>query len=72
MTALLGQFIRKPRGVRFNGQDSKEEILLFMRQHVIVNLRWILITSLLVFAIPIYNYLVSFGGTSFSLILPAN
>lgn len=70
VSALLGQFIRKPRGVYFDGQDDKEEILLFMRQHIVVNLKWILITALLFFAIPVLDFLLGFGATSLSALLP--
>lgn len=71
MTALLGQFIRDPRGVHFDGQDNEEKILLFLRQHIIVNIKWILVTALLLFIIPIFNFLLGFGGTSVSEIVPA-
>lgn len=70
MSALLGAFIRKPRGVRFDGQDNEEEILLFMRQHVIVNFRWILISAVLFFTIPIFDFLLGFGNTSLAQLLP--
>ena len=72
MTALLGQFIREPRGVHFDGQDNEEEIILFLRQHVIVNLKWILVTALLLFAVPIFDFLLGFGGTSIRQIIPAS
>lgn len=72
MTALLGDFIKKPRGVKFDGQDNEEEIILFLRQHYIVNLRWLLITVLLIFSRPILDILLSYGGTSISQILPPN
>lgn len=72
MNFLLGQFVKKPSGVRFDGQDDGEEILLFLRQHIIVNIRWILITGLLFFSIPILEFLLGLGGTSLSQILPKN
>jgi membrane protein YdbS with pleckstrin-like domain len=71
MTALFGQFIKEPRGIHFDGQDTEEKILLFLRQHVIVNIRWIFITALLILAFPVFNYLLSLGGTSLDEILPA-
>jgi hypothetical protein len=70
MSALLGAFIRKPRGVVFDGQDNGEDILLFMRQHVVVNFKWILISSVLFFAIPILDFFLAFGDTSVSQLLP--
>lgn len=72
MTALLGQFIRKPRGIHFDGQDNHEEILLFLRQHVIVNLKWILITGLLFYSLPLLDALLELGGTSVGEMLPSN
>jgi len=71
MTALLGQFIREPRGVHFDGQDNEERILLFLRQHVIVNIKWVFITALLLFVLPILDFLFGFGGTSLNQIVPA-
>lgn len=72
MSALLGAFIKKPRGVYFDGQDNEEEILLFMRQHVIVNLKWILITAILFFAIPILDFFLAMGNTSVAQLIPSN
>jgi hypothetical protein len=71
MTALLGQFIREPRGVHFDGQDNEEKILLFLRQHVIVNLKWVLITAALLFSVPLFNFLLGLGGTTLSELVPA-
>lgn len=71
MTALLGQFIREPRGVHFDGQDNEEKILLFLRQHVIVNIKWVFITAILLFVLPIFDFFLGFGGTSVSLLVPA-
>lgn len=72
MTALLGQFVREPRGVHFDGQDNEEKIILFLRQHVIVNIKWVFISALLFFAVPIFEFLLSLGGTSLSQILPSS
>ncbi|MFA5776678.1 MAG: PH domain-containing protein [Patescibacteria group bacterium] len=70
MTALLGHFIREPRGVHFDGQDNEERIILFLRQHFIVNIKWVFITAVLFFIIPIFDFLLGFGGTSVSQIMP--
>jgi len=70
MTSLLADFIKEPRGVFFDGQDNEEKILLFLRQHYIVNLRWILVTALLFFAVPIAQFFLTLGGTSLEQILP--
>ncbi len=41
---FLSAFMVKPDGVRFETQEDKEEILLFMRAHPITNLSWIFVT----------------------------
>lgn len=46
----LTAFSLKPIGVRFETQEAEETVLLFLRQHMIVNLPWIVLTVLLVFA----------------------
>jgi len=53
-----------PTGIGFDSQGKEEKILLFLRQHPIVNVRWILIALFLVVApvffvpyIPLYNTL---------------
>jgi hypothetical protein len=71
MTALLGQFIREPRNVHFDGQDDQERIILFLRQHVIVNFKWVLTTAVLLFVLPIFDFLLGLGGTSVSQMVPA-
>ncbi|MBU0649853.1 PH domain-containing protein [Patescibacteria group bacterium] len=70
MNALLGHFVSRPRGVYFDGQDSGEEILLFLRQHIVVNVRWLLVTALLILAVPLLDFVLSFGNTSLAQILP--
>lgn len=72
MTALLGQFVKEPKDVHFDGQDSEEKIILFLRQHVIVNVRWIVIGVLLIFAPSVLSFLLSLGGTSLEALIPAH
>lgn len=48
---MMSAFMVRPNGVRFETQQDEEEILLFMRQHLITNLGWIL-TTLVLFLIP--------------------
>lgn len=43
-------FAVNPKGLRFETQEEEETVILFLRQHVIVNVPWILITILLVIA----------------------
>lgn len=46
----LTAFAVNPFGVRFETQEAEEQVVLFLRQHLIVNVPWIVITILLVFA----------------------
>jgi hypothetical protein len=43
-------FAMHPGGIRFETQEEKETVILFLRQHIIVNLGWVLIASLLALA----------------------
>ena len=43
----LSSFCLYPHGIGFETKDDKEKIILMLRQHPIVNVKWILITLLL-------------------------
>jgi hypothetical protein len=43
-------FAVNPKGVRFETQEEKEEVILFLRQHFIVNVPWILTALVLIFS----------------------
>jgi len=45
---MFGTFHSMPRGLRFESQQEDETIILFLRQHWITNLPWILASILLV------------------------
>lgn len=47
---LFTAFAENPQGVRFETQHQEEEVVVFLRQHFVVNLPWILATMLLVVA----------------------
>jgi hypothetical protein len=49
MMAPLSAFAYKPRGVRFETQETKETVELFLRQHPIVNIPWITLAAILLF-----------------------
>lgn len=49
MTPLTA-FAVNPDGVRFETQEEEEQVVLFLRQHLVVNVPWIVITIILVFA----------------------
>lgn len=46
----LACFAENPGGVRFETQEAKEDVVLFLRQHPIVNVPWIIIAIILVLA----------------------
>lgn len=46
----LTSFAVSPQGVKFETQEAEEEVVLFLRQHFIVNLPWVLLTLLLIIA----------------------
>jgi hypothetical protein len=48
--SLFTSYAEKPQGVLFETQQEEEQILLFLRQHFIVNVPWILATLLLLVA----------------------
>lgn len=43
-------FAVNPRGIRFETQQAKEEVALFLRQHLVVTVPWIALTALMVLA----------------------
>jgi hypothetical protein len=54
-----------PDKVRFENENDKEQIILFLRQHPIVNLKWIFITILLILAptlLPFFPVLIFLPG----------
>ncbi len=44
---MFTQLAVNPQGVRFETQEAEEKIILFMRQHFIVNIPWIVITAIM-------------------------
>lgn len=46
----LTAFAVNPQGLRFETQEEAEVVILFLRQHFIVNIPWILITIILILA----------------------
>lgn len=63
-TNPLAAFVIRPPDVTFVNQHSQEKILLVLRQHPIVNVRWMIITVLLVMApflvfplLPLFDFL---------------
>ncbi len=46
----LTAFALNPAGVRFETQEPEETVVLFLRQHIVVNVPWIVITIILILA----------------------
>lgn len=66
----LTTFAIRPDGVRFETQEAGEEVVLFMRQHIIVNVPWLLITAILLSA-PTILFPVAFGMLRLPFAIPA-
>jgi hypothetical protein len=47
---LFTSYAVNPDGIRFETQEEKETIVLFLRQHVIVNVPWILLAFIMIIA----------------------
>jgi uncharacterized membrane protein YdbT with pleckstrin-like domain len=47
---VFTSFARNPQNVRFETQESQETVELFLRQHPIVNIPWILLSIVLILA----------------------
>ncbi|MBI5448700.1 hypothetical protein HY948_00030 [Candidatus Gottesmanbacteria bacterium] len=57
----LSYFAVNPDGVRFETQEAREEVVLFLRQHPIVNVTWIVIAVIMFFAPTIlFPFVLSF------------
>lgn len=66
----LTAFAVNPHGLRFETQEAEEVVILFLRQHFIVNVPWILITIVLLIA-PTVIFPKLFSVLSFNFSLPA-
>lgn len=66
----LGSFQVKPRHFEFSEQEKDEKIILVMRQHWFTNVRWILITILLILAPLALTYvpILSFFPPSYQMV----
>lgn len=47
---MFTQLAVNPQGLRFETQEQEEKIYLFLRQHFIVNIPWILLTGVMLIA----------------------
>jgi len=53
LARALSAFVALPNNLRFETQEKKEEIVLLLRPHPIINVPWLL-TSLVLFLIPVF------------------
>ena len=67
----LTAFAVNPKDVRFETQEEAEKVILFLRQHFIVNVPWILIT-LFLFITPTVIFPRLFHAVSLNVTLPAS
>ncbi len=54
---MFPSYVENPQDLRFEGQDSGEQILLLLRAHPITNLKWI-IPAFLLFFLPFFINLI--------------
>lgn len=62
-------FAINPSGVRFETQQDDETVILFLRQHVIVNVPWIIISALL-FIVPVVVFPMALANLKLPFIIP--
>jgi len=67
----LTSFAVNPDGVRFETQEAKETVVLFLRQHFIVNVSWILLAVVMIIA-PTVLFPVLFHFVSLPFSIPLN
>lgn len=64
---MFTSYAINPLGVRFETQQADEQVVIFMRQHFVVNVPWILATLLLlvtpIFILPLFIQYVLVGIT---------
>lgn len=67
----LTAFAVNPKNLRFETQEEAEKVILFLRQHFIVNVPWILVTILLVIA-PTIIFPILIRVLSLNMTFPAS
>lgn len=60
LVTLFSTFVENPSNISFHHQEEDEKILLFLRSHLITNLRWILV----MFVFALLSPLIFFLGTN--------
>lgn len=62
-------FAVNPSGVRFETQQDDEEVILFLRQHIIVNVPWVFIAGILLI-VPIILFPMILGNLKLPIVIP--
>ena len=62
-------FAVNPSGVRFETQQDDEEVILFLRQHIIVNIPWVLLAAILIVA-PLFLFPMVLGNLKLPFLIP--
>ena len=65
----LTSFALRPNGVRFETQEEKETVVLFLRQHTIVNIPWVVLAVIMVLA-PTILFPLVYSFVHLSVALP--
>lgn len=67
---LLASYCHMPLGVTFLNQEPNEKIILFLRRHIITNMRWVSF-SLILLALPLSLPLMADLFSNYFLLIPA-
>lgn len=66
---LLTTYAHRPHGVRFETQTDREEVVLFLRQHIVVNVPWIVITAIMAI-VPTLVFPFILGSVELPFLIP--
>ncbi len=67
---MFSTFTHHPLGIKFSQQEPNEEVILFLRRHIITNIPW-LITTLTLIALPIaVSYMLQTTNLSLRFLSP--
>lgn len=62
---ILTTFCQNPKGITFENQEENEEVILFIRRHIITNVPWVAITLTLLIVPFFLQALLPFLGYEF-------
>lgn len=69
--SLLTSFVTMPNQICFETQDNEEKVVLFLRQHPIVNLKWIMTTIFLLVLPSVFSFFPPYANlpTNFQFVI---